>query len=57
MEVESQTIIDKDKYVYDIGVEDNENFVLANGIVAHNSVFSTFNMDLEMPDFIKEADA
>ena len=32
------------KYVYDVSVQDNENFVLANGIVAHNTVFSSVQL-------------
>lgn len=31
--------INSDGYVYDIGVEDNENFVLENGMVVHNTEF------------------
>ncbi len=33
-----------EQYVYDISVQDNENFVLANGIVAHNTVFSSVQL-------------
>ena len=31
--------IESDRYVYDISVEDNENFVLENGMVVHNTEF------------------
>jgi len=36
-------------YVYDIGVADNENFVLLNGIIAHNTVFSSLQCSPGVP--------
>jgi len=44
MEVKSIKITEPEEFVFDIGVQDNENFVLANGIVAHNSVFSSIQL-------------
>lgn len=44
MEVDSVTKIDYTGYVYDISVKDNENFILHNGIVAHNTVFSSVQL-------------
>lgn len=37
-------LLDKTKYVYDISVKDNENFMLSNGIFVHNSPFSNVSM-------------
>ena len=37
------------EYVYDIGVKDNENFVLNNGIVAHNTIFSSLQLSPGVP--------
>jgi len=36
---EIEVLEGKEEYVYDISVEDNENFICANGIVLHNSLF------------------
>jgi len=44
MEVRKIEKVEMGKYVYDIGVKDNENFVLHNGIIAHNSVFSSIQL-------------
>lgn len=44
MEVKSIELTEPEEFVFDIGVQDNENFVLANGIVAHNSVFSSIQL-------------
>jgi len=38
------TEVNMPEYVYDVSVQDNENFVLANGIVAHNTVFSSVQL-------------
>jgi len=35
--------------LYDIGVADNENFVLLNGIIAHNTVFSSLQCSPGVP--------
>ena len=48
-EVKSITNADEEEFVYDIGVDDNENFILANGIIAHNSTFSDLNLYWEIP--------
>jgi len=37
LKVVSNKIIESQEYTYDLSVEDNENFVLASGILAHNS--------------------
>jgi anaerobic ribonucleoside-triphosphate reductase len=49
MEVKSVTSIETPEYVYDVSVADNENFVLANGIVAHNTVFSSVQLSPGVP--------
>lgn len=57
-EVESVSDAEYDRpYVYDICVRDNENFVLANGIIAHNTVFSSINLDLSIPKFMADLPA
>ncbi len=42
------------EYVYDVSVQDNENFVLANGIVAHNTVFSSVQLSPGVPKLWKD---
>jgi anaerobic ribonucleoside-triphosphate reductase len=42
------------KFVYDIGVKDNENFVLHNGIIAHNTVFSSVQLTPGVPTIWKD---
>ena len=55
MEVKSITsYCDTEKYVYDIGVDDNENFVLHNGIVCHNTVFSSVQLSPGIPDLWRD---
>lgn len=58
MEVREIKEISKEKRVYDISVEDNENFVLPNGIVAHNTAFSNLNVELcGVPPFMMDLPA
>lgn len=52
MEVKGIVDAPMEEFVYDIGVKDNQNFVLANGIVAHNTVFSSVNLDFEIPSYL-----
>lgn len=49
MEVKSIEDAPMEEFVYDIGVEDNENFILHNGIVAHNTVFSSLQLSPGVP--------
>jgi anaerobic ribonucleoside-triphosphate reductase len=42
------------EYVYDVSVQGNENFVLANGIVAHNTVFSSVQLSPGVPKLWKD---
>ena len=46
-----------DNDVYDISVVDNENFVLLNGIVAHNTLFIDFNIHTGIPGYLKNIKA
>lgn len=46
-----------DKFVYDISVGDNENFLLLNGIIAHNSLFLDFNVHTGVPGYLKNIEA
>jgi ribonucleoside-triphosphate reductase len=48
---------DYEKHVYDISVENNQNFVTWNGIIAHNSPFSNITLDLSVPLEIKNKKA
>ncbi|MBD3407251.1 MAG: hypothetical protein GF411_14115 [Candidatus Lokiarchaeota archaeon] len=48
---------DGSKYVYDLSVADNENFLLLNGIIAHNTLFSDFNIHTGIPSYLKDVDA
>jgi len=48
-EVKSIEAVECNGFVYDISVQDNENFVLANGIVAHNTVFSSVQLSPGVP--------
>ena len=41
-------------YVYDISVQDNENFITANGILAHNTVFSSINLTPGVPEIFRD---
>ena len=49
MEVKDISAVQYDGFVYDISVQDNENFVLHNGIVAHNTVFSSVQLSPSIP--------
>ncbi|CAB3287662.1 Ribonucleotide reductase of class III (anaerobic), large subunit [Methanocaldococcus lauensis] len=49
--------IDYNGYVYDLSVEENENFITATGILCHNTIFSSINLELEIPDFLKDKPA
>lgn len=50
--LESLIEVDSEKYVYDISVEDNENFVTANNLYAHNSCFT--NLSVMDSGFMKQ---
>lgn len=56
-QVKSKERTDSTEKVYDISVKDNENFILANGIIAHNSVFSDLNLYWEIPDHYADVEA
>ncbi len=49
--------IDYNGYVYDLSVEDHENFITFTGILCHNTIFSSINLELEIPDFLKDKPA
>jgi len=57
MVVKEQSLAEREEFVYDISVEENENFVLANGIVAHNTVFSSVNLEFGVPEFLQNETA
>lgn len=57
MVVKEQKEAEHEPFVYDISVQDNENFVLANGIVAHNTVFSSVNLEFDVPSFLQDEPA
>ncbi len=57
MEVKSIEDAPEEEFVYDIGVDDNENFVLANGIIAHNTIFSDLNLYWEIPKHYQNVEA
>ena len=44
-------------FVYDISVADNENFILSNGILAHNTVFSSVNLTPGVPKIFRDVPA
>ena len=54
MEVKSIEDVPDEEFVYDIGVQDNENFVLHNGIVAHNTVFASVQLSPGVPTLWKD---
>ncbi len=54
MEIKSNVSYPDEDYVYDIGVDDNENFVLYNGIVCHNTVFSSVQLSPGIPELWKD---
>jgi anaerobic ribonucleoside-triphosphate reductase len=41
---EIKRLSDKDEYVYDVSVENDENFIAGNGIMAHNSPFVNISL-------------
>ena len=49
MEVKSISQSFDEQYVYDIGVDGNENFVLHNGIICHNTVFASVQLAPGIP--------
>ena len=49
--------IDYESYVYDLSVKDNENFITATGILCHNTVFSSINLEMEVPKYLKDKPA
>ena len=49
--------IDYESYVYDLSVKDNENFITATGILCHNTVFSSINLEIEVPKYLKDKPA
>lgn len=57
MEVKSISPVPDEKFVYDIGVDGNENFVLHNGIVCHNTVFSSVQLSPSVPEMWRDKPA
>jgi ribonucleoside-triphosphate reductase len=57
MEVKLINSYPDEEFVYDIGVDDNENFVLHNGIICHNTVFSSVQLTPGVPDIWKNVPA
>ncbi|ADC70008.1 anaerobic ribonucleoside-triphosphate reductase [Methanocaldococcus sp. FS406-22] len=57
LEIKEIKEIDYNSYVYDLSVEDNENFITATGILCHNTIFSSINLELEIPEFLKDKPA
>lgn len=56
-EIKEITEINYNEYVYDLSVKDNENFITATGILCHNTVFSSINLEIEVPKYLKDKDA
>jgi anaerobic ribonucleoside-triphosphate reductase len=54
MEVKSIDSYPDKEFVYDVGVDDNENFVLNNGIICHNTVFSSVQLSPGIPELWKD---
>jgi anaerobic ribonucleoside-triphosphate reductase len=56
-EIKTIEEIKYDGNVYDLSVEENENFITAFGILCHNTVFSSINVEMGVPDFLKNTPA
>jgi anaerobic ribonucleoside-triphosphate reductase len=48
---------EQDEFVYDISVRNNENFLLGNGLFAHNTLFLDFNIHSGVPSYLKDVPA
>ena len=57
LEIKEINEIDYEGYVYDLSVKDNENFITATGILCHNTVFSSMNLEIEVPKYLKDKPA
>jgi ribonucleoside-triphosphate reductase len=49
IEIKKIEEIEYEGYVYDLSVEDNENFITAQGILCHNTVFSDIDIEYGVP--------
>ena len=57
IEIKSIEEIKYDGYVYDLSVEDNENFITAQGILCHNTVFSDIDIEYGVPKICQDLPA
>ncbi len=57
IEIKSIEEVDYEGYVYDLSVEENENFVTAQGILCHNTVFSDIDIEYGVPKICQDLPA
>ncbi len=57
VEIKEIKKIEYDGYVYDLSVEDNENFITAFGILCHNTVFSDIDIEYGVPKICQDLPA
>ncbi len=57
VEIKEIREIEYDGYVYDLSVEDNENFITAFGILCHNTVFSDIDIEYGVPKICQDLPA
>ncbi|RLI84298.1 MAG: anaerobic ribonucleoside-triphosphate reductase [Archaeoglobales archaeon] len=57
IEIKSIEEIDYEGYVYDLSVEGNENFITAQGILCHNTVFSDIDIEYGVPKICQDLPA
>ncbi len=57
IEIEKIEEIEYDGYVYDLSVEENENFVTSQGILCHNTVFSDIDIEYGVPKICQDIPA
>ena len=57
IEIERIEEIDYEGYVYDLSVEGNENFITAQGILCHNTVFSDIDIEYGVPKICQDLPA
>ncbi|XRO76385.1 anaerobic ribonucleoside-triphosphate reductase [Methanocaldococcus sp. 10A] len=57
LEIKEIKEINYNGYVYDLSVEENENFITFTGILCHNTIFSSINLELEIPKYLKDKPA
>ncbi len=57
IEIDKIEEIEYDGYVYDLSVEDNENFITAQGILCHNTVFSDIDIEYGVPKICQDLPA